>query len=106
MNKLWTFFVLDFDGTYDNDPRDSYGVKPLVYLVPFDKVKDVQHYANEAHDDFHSEENQELDLGIANYFEEWMNNNGIDFKLVGSIDLTFEERQYDYIVNYIPMEVV
>ena len=28
----WTFFVLDFDGTYDNE-HGSNGVQPLVYLT-------------------------------------------------------------------------
>ena len=101
-----TLFVLDFDGTYDNEDEDSTGVQPLVYLIPLDRQKDVEHYAREAHNDFHSEENKELDLCIGDYFEEWLGNNGVDYQLVGSIDLTFCERQTDYLADYIPREVV
>ena len=101
-----TLFVLDFDGTYDNEDEDSTGVQPLVYLIPLDRQKDVEHYAREAHNDFHSEENKALDLCIGDYFEEWLGNNGVDYQLVGSLDLTFGERQVDYLADYIPREVV
>lgn len=103
---LWTFFVLDFDGTYDNEKPDSIGVQPFVYLIPLEEQRSVEMYAMEAHKDFHSEENQKLGLTISNYFEEWMANNGIEFKPVGSIDLTFGERQVDYLADYIPREIV
>lgn len=103
---VWTLFVLNMDGTYDIEDFDSPGVQPVVYLIPLDKQKDVEHYAAMAFQDFHSEENGELGLGIGDYFEEWMNNNGIDFRLVGNIDLTFGERQVDYLADYIPREIV
>lgn len=103
---IWTFFVLDMDGTYDNEKPDSVGVQPLVYLIPLNRQRDVEHYAGMASQDFNSEKNKELDLCIGDYFEEWMSNNGVEFKVVGSVDLTFEERQVDYLANYIPREIV
>lgn len=103
---IWTFFVLDMDGTYDNEEPDSAGVQPFVYLIPLGEQERVEIYAREAHNDFHSEENKELGLTIGDYFEEWLGNNGIDFKPVGSIDLTFGERQEDYLADYIPREIV
>ena len=103
---VWTLFVLDMDGTYNNEKLDSVGVQPFVYLIPLDKQREVERYAREASQDFHSEENIELGLCIGDYFEEWMSNNGINFKPVGSIDLTFRERQEDYLVDYIPREIV
>ena len=103
---VWTLFILDMDVTYDNEDEDSVGVQPLVYLVPLDRIKDVEHYAREAHNDFHSDENVELGLCIGDYFEEWLGNNGVDFKPVGSIDLTFGERQVNYLADYIPREIV
>lgn len=30
----WTFFVLDFDDTFDNEEPDSLGCAPLVFMVP------------------------------------------------------------------------
>lgn len=103
-NTVWTFFVLDFDGTYDNGSPDSEGVQPTVYLIPLDRQSDVEHYARMAHDDFHSDDY--LGFTIADYFEEWMGNNNCDYKFVGKIDLTFGERQVDYLADYIPREVV
>lgn len=103
---VWTLFVLDFDGTYDNEEPDLAGVQPSVYLIPLDRQRDVEHYAAMASQDFHSEENEKLGLCIGDYFEEWMSNNGVEFKSVGSIDLTFGERQVDYLADYIPREIV
>lgn len=102
----WTFFVLDFDVTYDIEERGSNGTQPLVYLIPMEKQLEVERYARMTHDDFHSEENSELGLTITECFEELMDNNGIEYKLVGEIDLTFEERQVDYIADYIPRAIV
>ena len=103
---IWTFFVLDFDATYNNEELKSVGVQPFVYLIPLDRQRDVEYYAAMAHQDFHSEENKELGLCIGDYFEEWMANNGVDFRPVGSIDLTFGERQGKYLADYIPGEIV
>ena len=30
---MYKLFVLDFDGTYDNEEQDDYGVVPSVYLI-------------------------------------------------------------------------
>lgn len=103
---VWTLFVVDFDGTYDNEEMDCTENQPTVYLIPLDRQRDVEHYARMAHDNFHSEENDCLGLTITEYFEELMGNNNCDFKVVGKIDLTFGERQVDYLADYIPREVV
>lgn len=100
----WTLFVLDFDRTYDNESDDELGAQPLVYLVPKDRIKDVHHYAEQAHNDFHSERSR--DLCIGDYFEEWMDNNGVDYRRVGVLDMTFGERRGDYLDENIPMESV
>ena len=100
----WSLFILDFDDTYDCEQEDNYGVKPDVYLIPTKMLKDVHSYAKYAHDDFHSDDNG--NMGIGDYFESYMKNNGIDYKRVGEIDLTFEERWGDYLSNDIEMEVV
>lgn len=105
-NTVWTFFVLDFDGTYDMEDDFLNGVQPVVYLILLDRQRDVEHYARMAHDDFHSEENDYLRLTITNYFEGLMGNNNCAYRRVGSIDLTFGERQVDYLADYIPKEIV
>lgn len=43
---------------------------------------------------------------MPNLFEELCEQNGIKVKLVGDIDLTFGERQVDYLADYIPREIV
>lgn len=102
----WMFFVLDFDKTYDMEDDFSDGVQPLVYLIPTDRQRDVEHYAKMAHDDFHSDENGEIGLTITEYFEEWMENNDCDYRRVGEIDLTFGERQGDYLADNISWDIV
>lgn len=102
---VWTLFVLDLDRTYDMEDDFSNGVQPLVYLIPLDRQRDVEHYARMAHNDFHTNKNVG-EWAIADCFEEWMENNNCDFKVVGKIDLTFGERQVDYLADYIPREVV
>ena len=102
---VWTLFVLDLDRTYDMEDDFSNGVQPLVYLIPLDRQRDVEHYARMAHNDFHTNKNVE-EWAIADCFEEGMENNNCDFKVVGKIDLTFGERQVDYLADYIPREIV
>lgn len=100
----WTLFMLDFDETYDNEPEDENGVQPLVYLVPTERVRDVSYYAQQAHNDFHADDTGSM--CIDDYFEEWLDNNGIYYKSVGDIDLTFGERFGDYLSKEIEMAVV
>ena len=100
----WNLFILDFDDTYDNEQEYDYGVKPLVYLVPTERLNDVRHYAKEAHRDFHSDDTCSMCIG--DYFEEWMDNNGVDYRIVGELNLTFGERCGEYISTEIEMEVV
>ena len=102
---IWTLFVLDFDGTYSLEAEDEPGVQPSVYLIPEDKIVETQKCAYDAGMKFTY--NNELDCGyIGDYFEEFMKEQEIPFKEVGSIDLTFGERQVDYLADYIPREVV
>ena len=100
---IWTFFVLDFDDTYDNE-NDGVGVQPLVYLIPLEKVKTVKNCAMMAHMDFHEDDTGCLCIG--DYFEERLCEKEIDFKVIGTMDLTFEERKRDYIADYIPRAIV
>ena len=97
----WTLFVLDFDGTYDNEPKDEDGVQPVVYLIPTKKVKDAKRCAQKAHDDFF--EDDEYEMCIGDYFEEWLMMTGIQYKLVGDIKLTFGERIGNYLSKDIEM---
>ena len=98
----WTLFVLDFDGTYDNELEDEDGVRPLVYLVPKERVNDVSHCALRAHDDFI----RDTGMCIGDYFEEWLDDEQIDYRRVGDIDLTFGERFGDYLSKEIEIAVV
>lgn len=102
---VWTLFVLDFDGTYSLEMEDDFGVTPTVYLIPDDKIVETQKCAFDAGMKFSY--NDELDSGcIGDYFAEFMEEQEIPFKEIGNIDLTFGERQVDYLADYIPREIV
>lgn len=94
----WTLFVLDFDGTYDFEEEGSYGVEPLVYLVPENRIAETEWAAIKASEDFHDEESG---MCIGDLFEELLEQNGVEFQLVGSLHIPFEERQCDYIRNVV-----
>lgn len=102
---VWVLFVLDFDGTYSCEAENELGVQPLVYLVPKEKLEEVQQLAYDAGQKF-SYNNEFATDCIANYFEEFMDINGIPYQEIGSINLTFGERQVDYLADYIPREIV
>ena len=98
-----TLFVLDFDGIYDNEEEGSYGVEPLVYLVPEYRISEVTVSARKASEDFHDDENG---MCIGDLFEDELKARGIEFQQVGSLHIPFEERQEDYLADYIPREIV
>ena len=100
---LWTFFVLDFDNTYDTDDIFSDGVQPEVYLVPKDKIDKVREVAKAALEKF--KENHDGDRTIGDYFNNSLAEDAnIDFIYIGNIDLTFEERMGGYLDESIPVE--
>lgn len=94
----WTLFVLDFDETYDFEEEGSYGVEPMVYLVPENRVFEIELAAIKATEKFHDENNG---MCIGDLFEEELETKGIEFQLVGSLHIPFEERQCDYIRNVV-----
>lgn len=97
------FFVLDFDGTYDNEDPDDYGVTPLVYLIPKEKQLEVEATARKAHDMFLEEGD---DLCIGDYFEDLLTAKEIDFQRVGELKLFFGERTENYLDDSIAREIV
>lgn len=101
----YTFFVLDFDGTYDLEDPEDYGVEPSVYFIPEDKVDQVTKIAHNAHNEFHDNED-ENDMCIGDLFEVALKENGINFQLVGSLHIPFGEREKDYLAYRIPFAVV
>ena len=101
--KKWMVFILDLDETYDNEPMDSYGVKPMAYLIPEDHIRDANCYAVFARNDFFSGQGSEC---IGDLFEEWMDNNGVDFHRIGEVDLLYSERCGDYLSATLELAVV
>lgn len=98
MIMTWTLFVLDFDETYDFEEEESYGVEPMVYLIPEYRALEVSEFASKAKEKFHDENNG---MCIGDLFEEELETKGIEFQLVGSLHIPFEERQCDYIRNVV-----
>lgn len=100
-----TLFVLDFDGTYDNEEEGGYGVTPSVYLIPLDKQIEVERIAYAASKEF-NENVDESGECIGDLFERRLKSKGIEFQLVGGLDIPFEERETDYLADYIPIAIV
>lgn len=100
---VYTLFVLDFDGTYDNETPDSYGVEPAVYLIPLNRQIEVEQAARETSDEFNMTDYCEC---IGDLFEKRLREKEIRFQYVGNILLTFGERMSNYLVDYIPKQVV
>ena len=102
---LWTFFVLDFDNTYDTDDIFSDGVQPEVYLVPKDKIDKVREVAKASLEKFKENHDHDWDRTISDYFNNSLAKDAdIDFIYIGNIDLTFEERMGGYLDESIPVE--
>lgn len=102
-----TFFVLDFDGTYDLDgsnPEDEYGVEPVVYLIPKESEAAVCRYARLASKMFLESENETMCIG--DYFDQLLKANDIPFQIVGDLHISFRERQEDYLDDSIVKEIV
>ena len=100
-----TLFVLDFDGTYDNEEEGDYGVEPLVYLIPLDRQIEVERIAYAASKEF-NENADGSDMCIGDLFEEGLEAKGIEFQQVGSLHIPYYERETDYLADYIPIAVV
>ena len=100
-----TLFILDFDGTYDNEDENDYGVEPSVYLIPLDRQLDVERIAYAASKEF-NENADGSDMCIGDLFEEELKSKGIEFQQVGSLHIPYYERETDYIADYIPIAVV
>ena len=45
---MWTLFVLDFDGAYNNEYKEDCGARPEVYQIPLDRQREVESLAGEA----------------------------------------------------------
>ena len=99
-----TFFVLDFDGTYDLEPEDEYGVEPVVYLIPKESEAAACRYAQLASKMFMESENETMCIG--DYFEQLLKANDIQFQIVGDLHIPFGERQEDYLDDSIVREIV
>ena len=102
---IWTLFVLEYDGAYDCcDDYEPNGITHSVYLIPLEKQKEVEHFANKAHDAFHF--NVECYWCIDDWFEHYLDKNGIKFQFIGQIDILFEDRQVNCLADYIPRVIV
>lgn len=95
----WTFFVLDFDNTFDNEEPDSLDCTPLVFMVPESKINIVKDLAYKAHDKFHEDEDE--NICIADYFTDFLMENNIKYMEIGTIPLRFIERHCDYLADSI-----
>lgn len=101
----YTFFVLDYDGTYDNE-FDTLGVCPSVYAIDINKQLDVERLAKKSHDLFHGQVYKYENQTIGEIFEELLRENNVNWLYVGHFEVPFKDRQVDYLADYIPKVVV
>lgn len=101
---LWTLFVLDFDGTYNYEYEEDYGVNPEVYQIPLDRQIDVENLAKKAARIIINSPNVFESIGDA--FKWLLVEHGIKYHYVGNLKIRFGERQRDYLADYIPKEIV
>lgn len=97
----WTFFVLDFDDTFDNEEPDSLGCAPLVFMVPKNQIDTVEYLAYDAHDAFHK--NHGCDTCISELFTNLLAENKISYMVIGMVPLPYFKRRCGYIVKDIHM---
>lgn len=101
---MWTLFVLDFDGTYNNEYKEGYGARPEVYQIPLDRQREIESLAGEATRRFHS--SADLQEPIGDIFKGLLEEYNIKYHYVGKLKIRFGERQMDYLADYIPREIV
>lgn len=101
---MYKLFVLDFDETYDLERHDSSGVAPFVYLIRKKDSKLAVSIAKKAHDAFHDDE--ESDMGIGDFFEQFMEEQKAFCKGIGEIDIPFGERVGRYLADKIGFAAV
>lgn len=101
---VYTILVLDFDGTYNNEPIDGKGVEPAVYIIEESSIRKTECLADTASRRF-MEDTEDTDP-IGEIFEALLEENHIRWSYVGSIDLSYGERQRDYISDGIPRVIV
>lgn len=105
-NQIYTFLVLDFDGTYDMEPEDSYGMEPMVYLIKEKDQLKAWQLARKASEAFNDIEGDDCGTPIGELFEEYMEKENIFFQLIGELRIPFGERQTDYLPDYLPRVIV
>ena len=67
------------------------------------RLEEVERLATESGQDFNDSDTDDC---IGDIFERKMIDAGITFQCIGSLDLSFEERQMDYLADYLPHVVV
>lgn len=105
-NGIYTFLVLDFDGTYDMEPEDSYEMEPLVYLIKAEDQMKAENLALKASAAFNDTSNEDSDTPIAELFEKYMEEEKFFFQKVGELHIPFGERQTDYLPEYLPRVIL
>ena len=103
---IYTLLILDFDGTFDSEPDDSYEMEPLVYQIKAGEQLRAQHCAMKASSTFNNPKNDDWDTPIAELFERYMEEENLFYRLVGELHVTFGERQESYLPDYIPRVIV
>lgn len=101
---MWTLFVLDFDGTYDNEYYGEYGKRPAVYQIPLEKQKEVEKLAKKASMEFNTSD--DVCEPICDIFDGLLEENNIKYHCIGNLKIKFGDRQENYLDECIPRQIV
>lgn len=88
---MYTFLIIDFDGTYNMEPDDSYEVEPLVYLIKEKDQLRAEQLARKAGGAFNDTEGDDCGTPIADLFEKYMKTEEIFSSLLASLKLLLEK---------------
>ena len=104
--NIYTFLVLDYDGTYDMEPEESLEMEPMVYLIKEKDQLNAERLARKASEAFNDTEGDDWDTPIGELFEQYMKEENIFFQFIGELRIPFGERQTDYLPDYLPRVIV
>ena len=100
----YAFLVLDYDGMYCNEKLEDNGVQPTVYMIQENMVTKAQNIAEYSVGVFYK--NEMSDECVGDIFERLLDENGVKWMELGTIDLTYGERLNEYISEKVIHQII
>ncbi len=91
---MYKILVVDFDATFQPEDGSDVDCAPAVYLIAHDECEKAKELVNLAKSDW---EGSDGDKTLQEYIEDLWQSRCVAFKYVGVLDITYEERQTEYL---------